>query len=187
MRAALIAIMVLLLPAALFASGPTIGIWFDYRVGMSYSPMPHESFVGYVYADNAGCYLNAVEFGVSPLPPSVYYDGFEVPEGSLVIGDPVTQGGVAITYFPPLNGYYPGYNELCKLYFTAEEDWCTDFGGTLWQVPLAIVPHVETGLVQGACFPEGNLINFIGLTSIICPEHPISVETRSWGAIKSLF
>jgi hypothetical protein len=185
MRAALIAIMVLLLPAALFAS-QTMGIWFDYRAGMTYSPMPHESFVGYVYADNAGCYLNGVEFGVSGLPPAVYYDGFDVPEGSLVIGDPIAQGGVAITYFPPLNGYFPGYNELCRLFFTAEEDWCYLYGGGLINVTLSIVPHAETGLIQGACFPESNLINFIGLTSYLCP-HEIGVKTQSWGAIKSLF
>jgi hypothetical protein len=188
MRAALIAIMVLLLPAALLAS-QTMGIWFDYRAGMVYDPAPHESFVGYVYADNAGCYLNAVEFGVSPLPAGIFYDGFVVPEGSLVIGDPV-QGvlgvvGVSITYFPPLNGYFPGYNELCKLYFTAEEDWCVPTG-TIVDFPLAIVPHAETGLIQGSCFPEGNLINFTGVTSVFCPCQ-IGVKTTSWGAIKNLF
>jgi hypothetical protein len=185
MRAALIALIVVIFPAALFAN-PLMGIWFDYRAGMTYSPAPHESFVGYVYADNVACYLSAVEFAVSPLPPTIYYDGFTVPEGSLLIGDPITQAGVSITYFPPLNGFFPGYNELCKLYFTAEEDWCYQYGGTLVNLPLAIIPHAETGLIQGACFPEGNLFEFTGLTSILCP-HEIGVKNESWGAIKSLF
>jgi hypothetical protein len=192
MRAAIIALVVLLLllPAALFATGPTIGIWFDWhRAGMTYSPIPHENFIAYVYANAAGCYLNAVEFGVSPLPPSIYYNGMTVPEGSLVIGDPIINGGTSITYFPPLNGYYPGYNELCKLYFQAEEDWCLcgTPAGTLLNVPLTVVPHAETGLIQGACFPVGNLIQFVGLKSVICPEKPIGVKPQSWGAIKSLF
>jgi hypothetical protein len=148
-----------------------------------------DEFTAYVYVDNAGCYLNGVEFGISPLPAGIFYDGFTVPAGSLWIGDPVTQGGVAITYFPPLNGYFPGYNELCKLHYTAEEDWCecgTPSGGHIINQPLRVVPHIETGAIRGACFPEGNLINFVGLTSTLCP-YPISVKSRSWGAIKSLF
>jgi hypothetical protein len=193
MRAALIALVVLLLPAALFAG--TVGIWFQvtpggYRSGgMDYSPAAHESFKAYVYVDNAGCYLNGVEFAVTPLPPTVYYDGMTVPEGSLFIGDPVTQGGVSITYFPPLNGYFPGYNLLCVLDFTAEEDWCLcgHPAGNLLNVPLQVVPHIETGMIRGACFPGGELIEFIGLKSVICPELPIGVKTQSWGAIKSLF
>jgi len=183
MRAALIAIMVLLLPAALFA-GQTIGIWFDYRAGMTYSPMPHESFVGYVYADNANCYISGIEFALSPIPPTVYYDGYEVPEGALSIGDPIV--GVGISYFPPLNGYYPGYNELCKLHFTAEEDWCYQYGGTLVNVPLQIIPHPETGFVRGTCYPENNFFDLTGLMSYLCPEG-IGTKPASWGAIKSLF
>ncbi len=187
MRAAIIAMMVLLLPAALLAAGPTMGIYFDYRVGMTHSPMPMEQFTGYVYADNSECYIDGVEFAVAP-PPGIELDtsNVVVPPGSIRVGNPLID--MSISYWPPLSGFYPGYNLLCELHFTALTNWCIWYGGTLIDAPLAIVPALYGGGILGSCWHEVEpfMIEFTGLTSILCPDF-IGTEAKSWGAIKSLF
>lgn len=183
MRAAIVAMMILLLPAALLA-GPTMGVYFSYNPGqMHYNPMPFEQFTGYVYGNAIGCYLNAVEFRVAT-PPGIVVTGFVIPEGSLSLGDPVSPG-LSITYWPPMDGWNPGYNLLCKLNFLATQ-WCYSYGGTLMDAPLSIVPHLETGMIQGSCWPENTLFHFAPMTSIICPDL-VATQDKSWGAIKSLF
>ncbi len=181
MRAAIIATLVLLLPAALFA-GPTMGIYFTYTPGqMTYSPNLNEMFTAYVYAQNSACYLTGAEFEIC-YPPGVFELGWEVPPGSLTLGSgPDT--GIAIAYWPPMDGWNPGYNLLCTLHLFAAMG-CGE-GGML-DAPIAIVMHHETGLIQGSCFPENTLFEFTGLESIICPGC-VGTEETNWGAIKSLF
>jgi len=183
MRVALIAMMILLLPAALFA-GPAMGIYFTYNAGqMHYSPTANEMFTAYVYAQSTGCYLNAAEFEVC-YPPGILEIGWEVPAGALTLGsNPDT--GISIAYWPPMDGWNPGYNLLCTIHLFAA-DWCSCTGGTLLDAPVTIVMHHETGLIQGSCWPENDLFEYTGLTSIICPGQ-YGVQETNWGAIKSLF
>jgi len=184
MRTAAIAFVILLLPAALLAV-PNIGIYFMPNVGqMSYSPYPYEEFNGYVYENDLACYITAVEFRIDP-PTGIVVTGFDIPEGSLSLGDP--EAGLSITYWPPLNGYSQ-CNMLCTLHFVAMK-WCVGGGGgggILVDVPLRILPHPETGLISAACYPENYLTTALGLTSTICPTQ-IGVHEKSWGAIKSLY
>jgi hypothetical protein len=183
MRAAIIAMMILLLPAALFA-GPTMGIYFTYNAGqMTYSPTANEMFTAYVYAQGTQCYLNAAEFEIC-YPPGILEIGFEVPPGSLTLGASADEG-LSIAYWPPMDGWNPGYNLLCTLHLFAA-DWCRCTGGTLSDAPATIVPHHDTGLIQGSCWPENYLIEYTGLASIFCPE-VYGVQETNWGAIKSLF
>jgi hypothetical protein len=183
MKAAIIATMILLLPAALFA-GPTMGIYFTYNAGqMHYGPMTNEMFTAYVYAQGTACYLNAAEFEVC-YPPGILEIGWEVPPGSLTLGDsPDT--GISITYWPPMDGWNPGYNLLCTLKLFAATG-CLGVDGTLLDAPIKIVMHHDTGLIQGSCWPENYLFEYTGLTSIICPCQ-YGVKETNWGAIKSLF
>jgi hypothetical protein len=174
--------MILLLPAVLLAA-PTIGVYFTYNAGqMHYSPMQFEQFYGYVYANSSECYLNAAEFEVC-YPPGIVQIGFEVPPGALFMGDPDT--GIAISYWPPMDGWNPGYNLLCTLRLMAT-DFCYANGGGMADAHLSIYPHHETGLDQGSCWPENYLFPYIPLTSTICPTC-IGTEPKSWGAIKSMF
>jgi hypothetical protein len=98
------------------------------------------------------------------------------------LGDPLI--GVSITYWPPLDGWNPGYNLLCVLHFLAV-DKCLQCGGTLIDVPIQIVPHPDTGMISGTCWPDNELFQFIGLTAIICP-FGTATEESSWGAVKSM-
>ena len=184
MKAAIITMTILLLPAALFASS-WIGVYFTYNPGQRhYTPMPSEQFAGYVYAYNTNCYVNGVDFRVI-VPPDVVISGVEVPGGSTVLGDPVDPG-LSIIYWPPLNGWYPGYNLLCTLKFFTTVS-CHSYGGTLIDALISIVPTLDSGSLQFKCWPDDLLVQFTGGDkSILCPEL-IATQAASWGAIKSLF
>jgi hypothetical protein len=181
MRAALIALTILLLPAALFAQG-TIGIYFT-GTGMTYSPTQWEEFDGYVLLNGFECYVNAVQFAVS-VPAGLALSSFSVPEGSLQLGDP--EGGIAISYWPPLNGFFGEPQLLCTLNFLARKgcgapSGMVDANLSVVPDPLAIPPGV-----LATCFPDNDAHVLTGLTSIICPQE-IAVQSKSWGAIKSLY
>lgn len=186
MRAAAIATMILLLPAVLFAA-PTVGAYFTYAPNqMYYNPTPFEPFTAYIYGHALDCYVDAFEFGMM-LPAGIVVTGFTVPEGSLTQGGLPT--GLAITYWPPLNGVDPGYNLLCTVDLLAlPPGACMWLGGALVNAPLQIVADATAGaaLPRESCWPENYLVEVVGLTSIICPDQ-ISTESKSWGAIKSLF
>jgi hypothetical protein len=182
MRITMIAVLVLLLPTVLLAI-PNVGVYFQ-QGQMSYSPGPYEEFAGYVYENGMDCYITAAEFRVSP-PTGIMITGFEIPDGSLSLGDPLT--GVSITYFPPLNGYAT-CNRLCTVFFYASK-WCLGGGGggaVLADVPMSVLPHPDTGRIAVACYPENNLFDLTGITSTICPL-AVGTHEKSWGAIKALF
>jgi hypothetical protein len=183
MKAAIVAMIILLLPAALFA-GPTMGVYFTYVPGQMQYVTTHkfEEFYGYVYAHNSECYLNAAEFAMV-LDTSVVYLGKTLPAGSLELGS--LPAGLSVAYWPPMDGWNPGYNLLCTIKFMALE-FCLCQGGSVQNNPIRIVAHPDTGLIQGSCWPENYLFEYTGLTSIICPN-PYSVKETNWGAIKSLF
>lgn len=181
MRVALIAMMILLLPAALLAV-PTVGVYFTYApTQMHYNPMPFEQFNGYMYAQSTGCYLNAAEYMLQ-IPAGVILMGWTLPAGSLELGNPL--GGHSIAYWPPMDGWSSS-NLLCTFTFMAINS-CPATGGTMIDAPIRIVAHPETGLIQGSCWPENELFEYTGLTSILCPEQ-YGVQETNWGAIKSLF
>ncbi len=180
MRAALIAMMILLLPAALLAV-PHMGVYFTYApTQMHYNPMPFEQFYGYVYGQNTGCFLTGAEFALE-LPPGVVLMGYSIPEGFLQLGTLPT--GLSMAIWPPMDGW--SYNLLATLQLMALNS-CPATGGTMVDAPIRIIPHPDTGLIQGACYPENDLFEYTGLTSIICPE-VYGVQETNWGAIKSLF
>jgi hypothetical protein len=183
MKAFLVAVLVLLIPAVI-AAQPTMGIYFTHTpFNIYYSPTHMgEQFDGYVYGHNIGCYLTACEFSLEIAHPAIQLTGFTLLPGSINLGDPLA--GISITYWPPLDGWNPGYNLLCTLHFLAIE-FCEEFGGTLVNVPIQIGPHPDTGEIRGTCWPDQNIFQFTGLTSIICP-FGTAVEEQSWGAIKSM-
>jgi hypothetical protein len=183
MKAFLIAALVLLIPAVI-AAQPTMGVYFTYApFDIYYSPsVPGESFDGYVYGHNIDCYLSACEFQLVIGHSSILLTGFDLLPGSVNLGLPLD--GISISYWPPLDGWNPGYNLLCTFHFAAL-DVCDEFGGSLVNVPIQIGPHPDTGEIRGTCWPDQNIFQFIGLRSIICP-FGTATEEQSWGAIKSM-
>jgi hypothetical protein len=190
MRAAIIAMSLLLLPAALLAA-PTLGVYFTYEANqIYYSPTLYEEFDGYVYAHGAeDCWITAIEFSIT-LPTNEYdealidYMGAEFPAGTTYLGDPTAEG-LAIAYWPPMSPT-PGYAYMCTLHFGANDD-CDGTGGLggMYEKNIVIVA-TPLGHLYGTCWPENNKIDYIGLTSVLCPGE-VATKDSSWGAIKSLF
>jgi len=85
MRVAVMAMTILLLPAALIA-GPTMGIYFTYSPSqMEYYPTLYEEFAGYIYAHNTACYLDAAEFALE-IPDGIVIIDLVLPLGALTLG-----------------------------------------------------------------------------------------------------
>ncbi len=183
MKTSVIAALLILVPVAVFGT-PTMGLYFDYWPGqMHYYPSAiGEQLDAYVCGHHASCYVSAVEFMLE-LPPGVAMTTFTIPDGSMNMGDPVS--GISITYWPPLNFYIQNYHMLCQVNLLFIE-FCLRYGGTMADVPIRIVDHPTGGGIYGTCWPDNDMFDFIGLTSILCPGL-IGVEDKSWGAIKSMY
>jgi len=65
---------------------------------------------------------------------------------------------------------------------------CADCDLQDGNVPLTVYPHPSASgsFVEATRWPDGEIINVLGLTSIVCPE-TIGVEQSTWGAIKALY
>jgi hypothetical protein len=167
----------------------TMGCFFGFAPErMAYSPEPYSFFDVYVFLHSADYYVTAVEYELmTPTDPS--HALFEISEITYPDNRTVTLGspfaGHSIAYWPPLNGYVPGYNLVCTLTcYTTEA--CAGAGGHVADYPLVIGPHPQSGELRGTFAPENELFPIVGLTSVLCPEQ-IGLQEESWGAIKSLY
>lgn len=189
-RALLILAVALLLPGVLSAQEALIGVYFDVPPDAAPTVMHHyptggTTFTGYLYSVNAEYYITGIEYQLAtPTDPShvgIMLDSWEVPAGALQIGNPFN--GHAIAFWPPLNGFMPGYNLLATYTFYAAFDCYT---GAIEDYPIVVGPHPVSGELWGTFSPEDQYFYPIGLTSIICPVETANRE-ESWGAIKSLY
>lgn len=187
-RMLLIAVM-LLVPAALTAQVATMGIFFDLiPASMADYPVMFVPFDVYLYMHHADYYVTAVEYQLqtpSDMGHALFgISALDYPEKySVSLGDPFV--GHSITYWPPLDGYNPGYNLMCKITgFITQPCWTE--GGPIIQYFLVVGPHPDTGELKGTYWPENLPFPIVGRTSIICPQEPVAVEEESWGAIKAM-
>lgn len=182
-RALLIIAVVLLLPGVAFTQS-TVGIYFDGPGVMHYSPATGEWFDAYLYVHNADYYITGLEYQLlTPMDPThalLMMGPITYPDNSaLQIGDPFS--GHTVTYWPPLNGYMPGYNLLATYTFYSPSG-CEGIA----DYPLVIGPHPESGILRATFYPDNEYFYPAGLTSVLCPDQT-GVEDESWGAIKSLY
>jgi hypothetical protein len=189
-RALLILAVALLLPGVLSAQDALVGVFFDVPPGeapsvMHYYPEEMVAFTGYLYSMNADYYITGIEYQLqTPMDPThigIMLSTWEVPEGALQIGNPFD--GHAIAFWPPLNGYMPGYNLMATYTFYAA---CGCFTGAIEDYPMTVGPHPVSGELWGTYSPDDEYFYPIGLTSIICPVG-VANQEESWGAIKSLY
>jgi hypothetical protein len=189
MKRVLPAVVILLVPAVLFAWPATMGVYFERVPGqMAYHPQALVLFNAYIYLHGADGYVTSVEYQLQtpgdPGHTAFVIGAISYPEKhSVSLGDPFT--GHSIAYWPPLDAWNPGYNELCSLVcFVLEPCWTE--GGTLFEYLLVIGPHPDSGELRGTYYPIHICFPIIGLTSIVCPEEPVATGRRSWGAIKAM-
>lgn len=178
---------ILLVPGV--ASAAAVGCYFGFSPDvMSSSPVPFSFFDVYVFLHGADYYVTAVEYRLAtPLDPTHSFfgiTGVTYPDNvTVVLGDPFA--GHSLAFWPPMNGFVPGYNLICKLTCVTFAS-CASDGGVLVDYPLVIGPNPESGEVRGAFAPDNELFPIVGLTSVLCPEQ-IGTQEESWGAIKSLY
>ncbi len=145
-------------------------------------------FDAFVFVRDADYYVTAVEYQlVTPLDPAHAFFGIAnvtYPENvSVALGDPFE--GHSIAFWPPLNGFVPGYNLICTLKcFTLAS--CAREGGVLTDYPVAIGPNPRSGELRGTFAPENDFFPILGLTALLCPEET-GTQEESWGAIASLY
>jgi hypothetical protein len=173
----------LLIPGVLSAA--TVGAFFSSEPAtMASAPAPFSFFDVYLYLHDAEYYVTALEYQLqTPVDPShalFSIVGITYPDNEAVsLGDPFS--GHSIAYWPPLNGFVPGYNLLVTLQ-------CVTLApcGQLADYPLVIGPDPSSGELRGTFAPDNEFFQITGLTSVICPEQ-IGTQEESWGAIKSLY
>ena len=188
-RILLAPVIALLMPGMLGAT-VTMGVYFGYAPGaMTLSPAPFVYFDAYLYLHHADQYVTAVEYLlITPDDPSHAWfsiTAVSYPDNK-TIHDSDSFAGHSIAYWPPLNGYMPGYNLLCS-YTCVTFEPCWDAGGAMIDYEIVIGPHPDSGFLRGTYAPDNEFFDIIGLTSKLCPEEPVAVEEESWGAVKSMY
>jgi hypothetical protein len=186
----------LVLFASTTLAGATMGLYFDLWPGvMAYTPTPASFFDVYLYLHASNYYVTALEYQITtPLDP--LHTFFAIVEISYAEQVVVTLGspfdGHSIALWPPLDGYNPGYNMICKFKCMTLAP-CLSPGGPTAQAetfladyPVVVGPHPESGQLWGTYFPNNDTFPIIGLQSTLCPI-AIGVENSNWGAIKSLY
>ena len=189
MRRVLLVAVMFLVPSILVAQPASMGIFFDFVPGlMADYPVAFSPFELYLYLHNSGVYVTAVEYQLlTPSDPThalLQLSSVGYPEKySVSLGAPFD--GHSITYWPPLDGYSPGYNLICKLtcFITVP---CWTEGGSMIEYLIVVGPHPDTGELKGTYYPENLPFPIIGRTSKVCPQEPVAVQEESWGAIKAM-
>jgi hypothetical protein len=183
-----------------FASTPlaaaTLGLYFDLWPGtMAYSPVPASFFDVYLYLHAANYYVTALEYQITtPLDPghTLFVIAETVPAPTVVVqlGGPLD--GHSVAFWPPLDGYTPGYNMICKYTCVTLASCVGPVGAAsegvfaMADYPIVVGPHPGSGELWGTYYPNNDTFPIVGLTSILCPNQ-VAVESTNWGAIKSLY
>jgi hypothetical protein len=182
-------VIALAIPGMLSATA-TMGVYFGYTPGaMASSPAPFVEFDTYLYLHHAEKYVTAIEYSlVTPDDPGHAWFSITAvsypDEKTIHDGDPFS--GHSIAYWPPLNGFIPGYNLVCS-YKCYTFEACWDAGGAMIDYEIVVGPHPDSGFLRGTFTPDNEFFDIIGLASVLCPEEPVAVEEESWGTIKSMY
>jgi hypothetical protein len=129
----------------------------------------------YVVASNFNMWISAIEYKVNWPMPHFIILGEET--GGLDIGN--TSTGISTAWPFPINGYSPV--AVCKVRFLYGCQLCLE--GT--DVPVTVVPHPISGLIQAIRWPDNAIFTGVGMESRICPTIP--TEDTTWGNIKALY
>jgi hypothetical protein len=172
----------LLIPSAVFAFTPMVGVYFD--GSLAYTPAaPYTPFVAALYIIQSEYYVTGLEYALeTPMDPThLQFSilGYNYPPNhALALGDAFA--GHSITYWPPLTGYPTGTDLLvtyeCMVFAPCED---------MWDYPIIVGVSPDSGFLRGTYTPDNEFFDIVGLTSHLCPTE-VATEESSWGAIKNL-
>ena len=161
------------------AQTPNVQVFFDEYFGQTHldqcPPDAPGTVVGnfYVVASNFSMWISAIEYGIA-YPPEIGFLGDNT--GGLDIGNSPT--GIATSWPFPINGFGPVLVNTVAIIYNCQLCFEQD-------IPIVVVPHSGTGFIRVVEFGTNNLVNGVGMTSLICPTVPS--EETTWGNIKALY
>ena len=129
-----------------------------------------------VVLNNANAWLTSVEYSIA-FPPSMSY-AFANSSATLAIGNPVS--GHTLGWNLPQNAFSPFV--VSEVNFLWNCDGCNPPNDE----PVTVVANGDTGFLRMVAWPDNNVIDLVGSTSLVCPG-AIPVQEKTWGSIKSLY
>ena len=168
----------LLIPGLLAAAPVTLGLYFDGALGAD--PAALTPFTAQLVLVQSDYFITAVEYQLVVPDGNFVITGVSYPDNfSIENGSPLA--GHSIAYWPPMTGYPDGYDILATF------DCLTMVECALMpNYPLTVGPHPDSGELRGAYSPDNELVSIVGLTTYLCSDG-VATDSRSWGAIKSLY
>lgn len=158
------------------AQTPTVSIFFDQNL----TRMDKDCPVGggldslFVVGLNFNTFMSAIEYAINYPASMTWVSDYATP--------PVTLGttptGITSGWPLPLNGFNPIV--FTKVLFMWNCSGCTSDNQ-----PVDVVPHPVSGFVRGTDFPNYDIVDAIGMRSLVCATVP--VEETTWGQVKALF
>jgi hypothetical protein len=175
----------LLIPSAVLAFTPMVGVYFDNGENYYTPAAPFTSFTAALYIIQSGYYVTGIEYSLeTPSDPGHAFMGIldyiMPPSHSADLGTSAFSGQ-SITYWPPLTGFPTGYDLLVTYEMITFAD-CVD----MLDYPIVVAPDPRSGFLRGTYTPDNEFFDIVPLTSILCPSE-VGTEEESWGAIKSMY
>lgn len=172
---AVVAVVVTVAAPAL-AQTPTVGVFFDQYFTRMDKDCPEGGGLdsAYVVANGWNMWFTAVEYQIIYPASMIWLSDLDIP--------PVTLGstptGIMEAWALPLNGWNPIV--VAKILFMWNCSGCS-----VTDEPLVVAPYPYSGEVRAVDYPQYNIFNGVGMTSLICATVP--TDDATWGRIKALY
>jgi hypothetical protein len=163
------ALMVVVCLVAAPASSQTVKVYFDEGLTMRAMDCPGPGLdTLYVVAEDFNMFMVGLEFQIEYPPSIVWLADLDLPP--VTLGNSAT--GVSIGWPLPLNGFTPVQVMRAVVLWT-----CNDC--SVVNQPINVVPNPVSGFVRAARFPDYELIDGSGSTSMICQEMFLDIKPGS--------
>jgi hypothetical protein len=166
---------------------PFVAVYFDHAFQTEASPVAPNPCPGlgvldtlYIAATNFNAFLSGLEFAVSYPPSIMWLNDFDFTtptNGAITLG--ATPTGISVGWSMPRNGFFTV--DVGKVLILWQCEQCIQSNQ-----PIVVTGHpLFAANPRATDFPYYQLIDGVGLTSLICVTVP--VEESTWGKVKSLY
>ena len=171
----------LVMSSAAHAQVPYIQIYYDEYLSQTVSRCPEVSFVTdtlYVVAHNFNMMMSSIEYRIEYAPGNAAFLRDLLEPGTSGAGH--SQAGIVVTFATPKDATPFVLVQAAEILWLCME--CENAGVSLFSV----FPHPDSDKIQAARWPDGEMIEAVGLAAQICPLS-VDIEETTWGGIKALY
>ena len=148
-------------PATSYPQVPYVAVYFDSDLQTTEKDCPGFTIdMLYVAGRQFNATLSAVEYKIQ-YPPELTFLGDVLDTNSTAIG--MSPAGIIIEFTTPIDAYGP------VLFQQIHVVWNCDDCLNTWDAPVRVLPHPSSGLVRAVSWPEQDVIEAVGRTSLVCP------------------